>query len=227
MIMSHSQKAREQLYRSQDFRKKFLQKVGSGHGFRPVLCLDVLLDAGLLPSASEDNSVALATDAATILLAIGSQQTHHESVLRVTKRLREMNFKCHVGKNAADDGPTADIMQRLPSTSFANDIAALFENLWRSVHGKSARGFRPTAVQMFWSDERGATLFGVIEQWSTKRKRLYSNTDFPNLEGTGWDFVQLPTVGGSSFEPLTVLRLGEILEQGVAGSPAAISFGEA
>jgi hypothetical protein len=207
--------AREELFRSPGFRAEAAERLG--HDARRVAsCLDILLEAGRLPSLLEDNSAALATDGSLILCAIGSQQTRPESVIRVTDRFCAMKFQCDLGRKANTDRPNADIMGQLPSTSFANDLAALFHNLWIASRGASAFGFRPTAVHMLWSDERGRTIFGVIEQWSTRRKRIYSNANLPMLEGAGWDFVQLPSVGGTVFSPLSIVGFGELLDEGIA-----------
>ena len=78
---------------------------------------------------------------------------------------------------------------------------------------------------MRWSDEHGSMLFGLIEQWSTKRKRIYSDVDLPTPpQGGRYDFVELASVGGTTFSPLSIVKLGGLLDEGVADSVASVAL---
>lgn len=80
---------------------------------------------------------------------------------------------------------------------------------------------------MLWSDERGSLLLGKLEQWEkgrTRRTRIYASEELklPIAPGGDWEFVHLPTVGGTVFEPLPLLGFYELLEQGVEDTAAAL-----
>ena len=187
--------------------------------------LDALLEAKAIPCSRADNAQALATDGAKMLLAIGSQQVRPASVVRVAERLGAMTMQVEVGNRTG--AGAADIFPRSKSVSFEADLAEMFQNLWRAAYGSSPDGFRATAVSVLWSDERGSLLFGKLEQWEkgrTRRTRIYASEQLrlPAGPGGDWDFVQLPTVGGTVFAPLPLLGFYELLDEGVEDTAASL-----
>jgi hypothetical protein len=221
--MIESQRARTKLFKSKGFRSEVAERL-CHPAKRVASCFDVLLEAGRIPYPHPDNAAALAADGASILNAIGSQQLRPESIVRVTDRLCRMEFQLLVGR---PEGDASDInpVPQTPSTTFSADLTDVFRGAWATSRGAKAEGFRPTAVSVLWSDERGQVLFGSIEQWSNRkrRKRIYSSAPMnaPSVFDS-WDFVQLPSVGGTVFAPLPILGFVELLDQGVEEGAAGL-----
>jgi hypothetical protein len=117
----------------------------------------------------------------------------------------------------------ADIFPTNNSVSFGTDVAEVFLNLWGAVRGSSTKGFKGVAIGVYWSDERGSLLSGTIEQASASRKRTYATQALPAPPGGGkWDFVQLPTIGGTLFSPMSILRFGALLDASVEETAARL-----
>lgn len=187
--------------------------------------IEALLQAKVIPCLRADNAEALALDGAKMLLAIGSQQARPASVVRVSERLGAMTLQAEIG-DPQSAGP-ADIFPQSKSSSFEAAMAEMIRNLWKAAHGKSPDGFRAIAVSVLWNDERGSCLFGTIDQWEkgrTRRKRIYASEPLvlPAAIAGNWDFIQLPTVGGTVFPPLSLLGFYELLEEGVEDTAAGL-----
>lgn len=80
---------------------------------------------------------------------------------------------------------------------------------------------------MLWNDERGNLLFGKLEQWEkgrTRRTRIYASEALrlPAAIGGEWDFIQLPTVGGTVYSPLPLLGFYELLDVSVEDTAASL-----
>jgi hypothetical protein len=80
---------------------------------------------------------------------------------------------------------------------------------------------------VLWRDERGSLPFGKLERWEkgrTRRTRTYASEKLrlPAAVGGDWDFVQLPTVGGTVFSPLSLLGFYELLDEGVEDTAASL-----
>lgn len=187
--------------------------------------IEALLQAKVIPSPRADNAEALALDGAKILLAIGGQQARPDSVVRVSERLGAMALQAEIGDRKSA-GP-ADIFPRSKSSSFEADLAEMIRNLWKAPYGNSPDGFRAITVSVLWNDERGSCLFGTIDQWEkgrTRRKRIYASDplSLPAAIAGNWDFIQLPTVGGTVFPPLPLLGFYELLDEGVEDTAAGL-----
>lgn len=179
--------------------------------------IEAILAAGILPSSFHANSKALAVDAATMLLAIGTRQTRPESTCRVAKRLEAMRQQCEIGSQPELD-EKADIFPQTDSTSFGSDLFVLFQNLWRAARGTTTKGFKGVSVSMLWNDD-GSILFGLIEQ--NQRKRIYSSEAL-QIPAGGWDYIRLPAAGGTIFSPLIILRFGALLDAVVSDTAATL-----
>jgi hypothetical protein len=86
---------RRQLYESRRFREEVAER----------LCLDcnlvthsvnALVETDLIPNVLSFNAKSLAADGATILMAIGSQQSNAESVARAAARFGSMALQAEV-----------------------------------------------------------------------------------------------------------------------------------
>ena len=63
-------------------------------------------------------------------------------------------------------------------------------------------------------------LFATIDGWQRGRPRhqkIYCSEAFrlPAAPGGEWDFIQLPTVGGTTLSPISLIGISELLRAGV------------
>jgi hypothetical protein len=222
-MSEEAREVRRALFESPMFRDEVADRLDLDIA-KVVPPIDALLEAKAIPCSRADNAQALATDGTKMLLAIGSQQVRPASVVRVAERLGAMTMQAEVGNKTSTGA--ADIFPR-SAVSFEADLAEMFQNLWRAAYGSSPDGFRATAVSVLWNDERGSLLFGKLEQWEKgrrRRTRIYASETLrlPAAPGGDWDFVQLPTVGGTVFAPLPLLGFYELLDEGVEDSAASL-----
>ncbi|MBR0749982.1 hypothetical protein JQ582_39340 [Bradyrhizobium japonicum] len=217
-------KTRRKLFSSPAFRQEVAERLDLDTS-QVTPQIDALLQAGTIPCPHANNAEALGTDGARILLAIGSQQARPASVVRVSERLGAMTMQIEFG-NQTSAGP-ADIFPGSPSVSFEADLAEMIQKLWKAAYGPSRDGFRAIEASVLWSDERGSLLFGKLEQFEKgrpRRTRIYASEKLglPVLPGGAWDFVHLPTVGGTVFAPLPLLGFFQLLDKGVEGTAASL-----
>jgi hypothetical protein len=176
-----------------------------------ALCIDSLLEAGHVASAGVDMpaAIAVSSDAATILAAVASQQRRPASVVRVAARIIAMSLQFEIGRPS---GPAAAGEPPPPAETFGGELANLFRHLWSNGENGSAGRTLPF-LTVCWN-EGGTALFGTTDHSQAGRgKRLFSSVRLPVPLGGGagnWDFVRLPTVGGSLFSPPSIAGFGEL-----------------
>lgn len=217
--MSGAQAARRRLYESRLFRAQVADRLSLDHSL-VTKSVDALLAGNLLPSKMSTNAKSLAADGASILLAMGSQQPGPNSITMTMMKFGLMSLQHEIGGRDRPLG-VADIFPRTQSICFGTDLAELLLNLWKAAHGSSTSGFAGVSVKMLWSDVRGTVLFGVVEQQNGRCQRLYATAPVIPTGADQWDFVQLETVGGTIFSPLSILRFGGLLDASVADTAAA------
>jgi hypothetical protein len=183
--------------------------------------IQAMVEADMLPCRLSRDEKALAVDGSLILAAIGGRQSRPTSTVRVGSTLCSMTLRNETGSPKSQG--RADIFPTNNSVSFGTDVAEVFLNLWGAVRGSSTKGFKGVAIGVYWSDERGSLLSGTIEQASAGRKRTYATQALPAPPGGGkWDFVQLPTIGGTLFSPMSILRFGALLDASVEETAARL-----
>lgn len=208
--MNASQSARAKLFRTRAFREGLAEDLGlRGHAGRVALCLDFLLEGRRLPSPAQDNLLALATDGALIIAAVGSLQTRLETVLDVTDRLCAMTLQFSIDKRTAVGRTIANDQEN--ASSFVTDFAELFREYWTAPRGAFTEGLCHTVVSVYKGDTEGNVLFGVLDRWSAKREQIYSSACLP-VHGHSNPSASLPlSRGGSLFMPAAIANLAETL----------------
>jgi hypothetical protein len=202
--MKISVQRQSDFYRSTRFKRGMADNLRREPGDVAV-CIDSLLEAGRIAVAGDmPAAIAVSSDAATILAAVASQQRRPASVVRVTARILATNLQFEVGRAS-----------RRPAETFGGELANLFRHLWSTADNASARRTLPF-VTVSWS-EGGTALFGTTDHSQTGYgKRLFSDVRLPDPLGGGagnWDFVRLPTVGGSLFSPPSIAGFGELASE--------------
>ncbi|WP_296739065.1 hypothetical protein [Mesorhizobium sp.] len=176
------------LYRSSVFRSSVSNALGRARAEIENF-MKPMLEAGCIPQAKSGMPPASAVwaDAAMILVAHAGRQQRPASVVRVTTRLCSLPHQLDVGRGRG---------QASPLDSLGMELAELLRRLGASESGVLATTRTP--VQIMWS-EGGTALFATID-YAGGRKRIFSDMRLPaplgGLAGN-WDFVQLPTVGGT------------------------------
>ncbi|MCW2082434.1 UNVERIFIED_ORG: hypothetical protein M2193_004609 [Bradyrhizobium japonicum] len=198
-------------YRSGDFRRRVFANVGRDSS-DVAICVDALLDDRRIPIAGAGIPAvpAVWSDAACVLAAVAGRQRRPESVLRVTTRICTMPLRFDIGRRGRAAG---------------NTFGSALADLLRRLHAGAAPGLPDSVplVTVTWSDG-GAALFGTIDfSGMGGGKRLYSDARLPLPPDGDWDFVQLPTVGGSLFSSPSIVGLSEIF----GGTPLLASAGKA
>ena len=220
-MSSNSWNAREMIFRSLWFPEEVAHRLELDEEL-VTHSIGAVLEAGNVPCSIGNNSDSLAVDGATMLLAIGSRQSSSESTVRVARRLATMALQCEIGGQSELAG-RADLFPQRDSIGFGSDLYAVFQNLWRAARGTTTNGFKGVSVSMLWNDD-GSILFGAIEQ--NQRRRIYASEAL-QIPAGGWDYVQLPAVGGTKFSPLAILRFGALLDAVVADTTATLNGPEA
>ena len=161
------------------------------------------------PSPAQDNLLALATDGALIIAAVGSLQTRLETVLDVTDRLCAMTLQFSIDKRTAVGRTIANDQEN--ASSFVTDFAELFREYWTAPRGAFTEGLCHTVVSVYKGDTEGNVLFGVLDRWSAKREQIYSSACLP-VHGHSNPSASLPlSRGGSLFMPAAIANLAETL----------------
>lgn len=217
-----AQDVRRRLFRSHRFRRELAWRLELNGGLI-THSLDALLGADVIPCDLSENAEALAVDGAAVLMAIGSQQMHPASTLRVSARLTAMTLRCEVGGPPECAPGIVDIFPGAVSFSFGSDLTVLFRNLWQAARGATTKGFKGASVSMLWKDEQGSVLFGVIDQRG-EHKRIYASEPLriPAAIGDGSDTVRSPRVGGTVYSPTSILRFGALLDAVAADTAASL-----
>ncbi len=203
-------------YRSGDFRRRVFANVGRDPS-DVAICVDALLDDRRIPMAGAGIPAvpAVWSDAACVLAAVAGRQRRPESVMRVTTRICTMPVRFDIGRRGGAAGKPA------PLATFGSALA----DLLRRLHAGAAPGLPDSLplVTVTWS-EGGAALFGTIDfSGMGGGKRLYSDVRLPLPPDGDWDFVRLPTVGGSLFSAPSIVGLSEVF----GGTPLLASAGKA
>jgi hypothetical protein len=220
-MYTESQKARRALFGSRRFSEAVAGAIELD-GARIANACAALVATGLVPCASLRNMDALATEGAMSLMAIGGRQSQPDAIVRVLGRLGNMTHQVVVGSGkptwsqAGTNGTAPEL--------FAHGLENVLKQTWRSIREPIPGRTAVMGVSMFWGDERGGVLYGVIDHLTDGRKHIYSSAPLriPQEIAAEWDFVQLPTVGGSIFSPLSILRYAALLDDGVAGTAAEL-----
>ncbi|MCP4617045.1 MAG: hypothetical protein GY844_11480 [Bradyrhizobium sp.] len=199
------------VYRSADFRRRVFEHVGQDPS-DVAICTDALLAAGRIPTPAPamPEEAAVWADAASLLAAIAGRQRRPASVVRTATRICALKLQFDVGRRLAAGQP-------VPSATFGLALA----DLLRRAHAGTAPlpADAGPLVAVMWS-EGGAALFATIDlSGSGGGKRLYSDVRLPAPPDGDWDFVRLPTVGGSLFSSSSIAGLGGVF--GAAPSLAA------
>ena len=205
------------VYRSADFRRRVFDNVGNDPS-DVAICVDALLDGGRIPSAGRGMSAVSSvwSDAACVLAAVAGRSRRPRYVVEVMTRICTMNPQFDVGR--AGDAAAA---KPVPLATFGVAIA----DLLRRLHAGAAPGLPDSAplVTVTWA-EGGTAVFGTIDLSNMGgRKRFYSDVRLPLPPDGDWDFVQLPTVGGSLFSSPSIVGLSEVF----GGTPLLASAGKA
>lgn len=195
-------------YRATAFRSR----VSNAFGRNPKEIgnlIDTLLEAGRIPLPGSDEP-ARWSDAAIILVAHAGRQQRPASVVRVTTRICEMRHQFDVGRRGSG--------RPAPHESFGAEMSDLLRRISASESGLAASA---APVQILWS-EGGRALFATID-YDDGRKRLFSDARLPTpLGGTvgNWDFVRLPTVGGTLLSPQSLASFAEIFRTKSGPAPS-------
>jgi hypothetical protein len=202
---------RAAIYRSAAFRSQ----VSGAFGRDPkeiANLIDTLLEEGCipLPVSNVNDEPIRCSDAAIILIAHAGRQQRPASVVRVTTRICEMRHQFDVGRRGS--GYPA------PRESFGAEMSDLLRRAGDSESGLAASA---APVQILWS-EGGKALFATID-CDDGRKRLFADARLPKpLGGTvgNWDFVRLPTVGGTLLSPQSLMSFAEIFRTKFGPAPS-------
>jgi len=181
-----------------------------------------LLEADLLPCATDGKAAALATDGALVLMALGSRQTEPEAIVRAVGRLRDMRHQAVVGP-ATTPSMVPDEPRHAPPDLFVDGVAAVIRRTWRMMRAPLDGGDADTGVSVLWGD-RGEVLYGVVDHKSGRRKHIYSDATLPVPPGISaeWDFVELRTVGGQIFTTLSIFQYAKVLKDSAVGTLAEL-----
>lgn len=220
MPYNEPQGARRSLFGSHQFSKQIAAATELDAGVVANACR-ALVAAGLIPCAAAENTDALATEGAMVLMAIGGRQAQPDAIVRVLARLDNMTHQVVVGKG------TPGIQggrERAPADLFAQGLSDVLKQTWQILREPAGGRIGAVNVSMLWGDERGGVLYGVIDHVTDHRKHVYSSATLPVPHGIAdeWDFVQLHTVGGAIFSPQSILRFATLLEDSVAGTAAEL-----
>jgi hypothetical protein len=153
-------------------------------------------------------------DGTKILLSICSQVRKASAMATVAERVGSMTLQTELG-TPRKKWSTAGF--------FAADVAMLLRKFWEV--GRTGSAIPTLGVSVFWSDPQGRVLFGTIDErqrGKRRPKKIYSSETLrlPPAPGGEWDYIQLPTVGGTSVSPLPLLGFGELLRYGVEDTAA-------
>jgi len=176
------------LYGSSGFRSRVSHALGRAPAEIENF-MKPMLEAGYIPQARSGMPAASAVwaDAAMILIAHAGRQQRPASVVRVATRLCALPHQLDVGRGRG---------QASPLDTFGMELAGVLRRLGASKSGVLAASRTP--VQIMWS-EGGCALFATID-YAGGRKRIFSDMRLPAPLGRladSWDFVRLPTVGGT------------------------------
>ncbi len=210
---TEAREVRRQMYRTAEFRTEMVERLNFGTD-RVTLPLDALLQANVIPSDLDDNTEALAVEGTKILLSICSQVRKASAMSMVAERIGAMTLQTELG-TPRKKWSTAGF--------FAADVARLLQDFWEV--GRTVAAIPTVGVSVLWSDPQGRVLFGTIDEWhrgKRRPKKIYSSETlrFPSAPGGEWDYIQLPTVGGTSVSPLPLLGFSELLREGVEDTAA-------
>lgn len=221
MPYSEPQDARRSLFGSRQFSKQIAAATELDAEVVANAC-GALVATGLIPCAAEENTDALATEGAMVLMAIGGRQAQPDAIVRVLARLSNMTHQVVVG-TGTPSGIQAG-RERAPSNPFAQGLADVLKQTWQILREPAGGRIGAVNVSMLWGDERGGVLYGVIDHVTDHRKHVYSSATLPVPHGIAdeWDFVQLHTVGGAIISPQSILRFATLLEDSVAGTAAEL-----
>lgn len=205
---------RRNMYGSEKFRLDLAERLNNPLN-RVGLPLDALLRANVIPSELDDNTEALRVEATKIVLAIASQVQKPEAIPMVVERFGAMTLQAEPGKPR-------------PKWStegfFAADLANLLQKYWQLADGSPLEPIPTIGVSLFWGDRNGSVLFATIDAWHSGRPRhqkIYCSETFrlPAAPGA-WDFIQLPTVGGTTLSPISLIGISELLRAYVEDTAA-------
>jgi hypothetical protein len=206
---------RREMYGSEEFKYSLAERLNYPLD-RIKLPLDALRRANVIPSELDDNTEALRVEATKIVLAIASQVRKPEAIPMVVERFGAMTLQAEPGKPRtkwSTDG------------FFAADLANLLQKYWQLADGSPLDPIPTIGVSLFWGDGKGSVLFATIDGWQRGRPRhqkIYCSEAFrlPAAPGGEWDFIQLPTVGGTTLSPISLVGISELLRAGVEDTAA-------
>jgi hypothetical protein len=210
--MSKSERARAKLYRNKSFRHELADGLGlAGIKVHVTSCLDALLETHRLPSRDTTDSRAAATDAALIVIAVGSMQTSTKAAVHMTDRLGTMKLS----KVIDTSGVTEREIPIPAETDLVADLAAVFEEYWAAPDGAFVKGLCHATFMTTIADtpsDDAATLTRV----SANRRHIYSAATTVEHQGVR------TTRGGMTFMPSSLANFAEQLRHDLKGTAAAL-----
>ena len=203
----HTHEARRRRYRSKKFWSETADRLNLGTDW-VSLPISALLDAGAIPCTQHQDAAALAADGMKILLSVASQVRKPSAIASVVERIESMTLQFENGK------PTT------PSDTFGATVTNVMRTTWEATKNPGPSAIPIVGIGVWWSDPKGSLLHGTIDDWTkgqTRTKKIYASAplNLPSAPDGDWDFVQLPTVGGSLFAPLPLLGFFELFSDGV------------
>jgi len=212
--------ARRDLFRN----PRVIEHIGQATAFDPRIvdtACKTLLEADLLPCASDEKADALAIDGAVVLMALGSRQTRPDAIVRVVSKLRDMEHQLVIGPGRSSEATNEP--QSRPPDLFVHGVAEVIKQTWERMRPPFDYEDADVGVNVLWGD-RGEVLYGVIDHKSGRRKHIYSDATLPVPPGISaeWDFVALRTVGGQIFTTLSVFQYAKVLKDSAAGTLAEL-----
>ncbi|MCP1761152.1 MULTISPECIES: hypothetical protein [Bradyrhizobium] len=167
-----------------------------------------LIEAGLLPAATETGAAAVATEGARIVAAALGRQVRPASVVRVTGRILAME---HQGDLENMGAPNERSAAAATGETFEARLARTLRGTWEATERLSGPLSVPPNVMVTWNDG-GRVLHGIISMGS--KTSVYSSAstgEFVALQGR-W---RNDAVGGAAFTALALLGMAEQIREAV------------
>jgi hypothetical protein len=220
MAFNQLKHARRDLFRN----PRVIEHIGKATALDPRIvdtACKTLLEADLLPCASDEKADALAIDGALVLMALGSRQTRPDAIVRVVSRLRDMEHQLVIGPARSSEATNEP--KRRPPDLFVYGVAEVIKQTWERMRPPFDYEDADVGVSLLWGDH-GEVLYGVIDHESAHRRHVYSNVTLPVPPGitAEWDFVELRTVGGQIFTTMSIFQYAWVLKDSAVSTSAEL-----